>query len=94
VARQLRLREEFARLSVLPRHIVLTHPGYIAGLITAFGALCLGFAPDLDPLALSLDGLLALFWGVRLALQLFVYDRDLLPATGRPTSSSWAPSPA
>ncbi|HEX7896826.1 MAG TPA: hypothetical protein VF950_03650 [Planctomycetota bacterium] len=80
VARVLRLREEFGRLSPLPRHIVLTHHAYIAGLIAAFGALCLLFAPELAsgaPLALFLDALLALFWGTRLVLQLFVYDREL-----------------
>lgn len=80
VARVLRLREEFGRLSPMPRHIALTHHAYIAGLIAAFGALCLLFAPELAsgrPLALFLDGLLALFWGVRTCLQLFVYDREL-----------------
>lgn len=80
VARVLRLREEFERLSPMPRHIALTHHAYIAGLIAAFGALCLFFAPELasgGPLALFLDGLLALFWGVRTCLQLFVYDPEL-----------------
>ena len=80
VARVLRLREEFGRLSPMPRHIALTHHAYIAGLIAAFGALCLFFAPELAsgrPLALFLDGLLALFWGVRTCLQLFVYDPEL-----------------
>lgn len=80
VARILRLREEFARLSPLPRHVVRTHHAYIAGLTAAFGALCLGFAPALasrQPLALFLDALLLLFWGVRLGLQLAVYDRAL-----------------
>ncbi len=80
VARVLRLREEFGRLSPLPRHIALTHHAYIAGLIAAFGALCLLFAPELGsgrPLPLFLDGLLALFWGTRAGLQLFVYDPEL-----------------
>ena len=80
VARILRLREEFGRLSPLPRHIAFTHHAYIAGLIAAFGGLCLGFAPELAsgrPLGLYLDALLALFWGVRFVLQLFVYDAEL-----------------
>lgn len=80
VARILRLREEFGRLSPMPRHIALTHHAYIAALIAAFGGLCLLFARELAsgaPLALYLDGLLALFWGTRLTLQLFVYDPAL-----------------
>ena len=80
VARILRLRAEFGRLSTMPRHIAFTHHAYIAGLIAAFGGLCLGFAPELAsrrPLALYLDALLLLFWGVRFALQLAVYDPEL-----------------
>lgn len=79
LARILRLREEFARLSPLPRHVVITHHAYIAGLIAAFGALCLLFPAELAStrLGLFLDGLLLLFWGTRLALQLFVYDPAL-----------------
>jgi hypothetical protein len=80
VARVLRLRDEFGRLSPMPRHIALTHHAYIAGLIAAFGVLCLFFAPELGsgrPLALFLDGLLAFFWGARTCLQLFVYDPAL-----------------
>ena len=79
-ARVLRLREEFGRLSPLPRHIAFTHHAYIAGLIAAFGALCLLFAPELAsgrPLPLFLDALLALFWGARAGLQLFVYDPEI-----------------
>ena len=79
-ARVLRLDEEFGRLSRFPRQLVRTHHAYIGGLIAAFGFLSLGFAPALasgEPLGRALDLLLALFWGIRLVLQLFVYDREL-----------------
>lgn len=77
LARTLRLDDEFARLSPIVRDIARAHHAYIVGLLAAFGALSIAFAPDLasgSPLGASLSGGLAVFWGARLVLQLFRYD--------------------
>ena len=76
------IRRDFARLSPIVRNICTVHYAYIAGLIAAFGAMCLLFADDLaarSGLALFLLVLLAIFWGARTLLQFFYYD----PATRR-----------
>ena len=53
---------------------------YIMATVATFGVLCILFAPDLagrPPLGRFLSGFLAIFWGARVAIQLFVYDRDV-----------------
>src|SRR5690606_30744564 len=82
VPRELRFQDELSRLSPLLRQWVLTAGGYIVLNLIAFGALSLALAGELAsgaPLARAVCGYIAVFWLVRLALQLFVFDaRDYL----------------
>jgi len=71
-------RENLARVSPLVRHVFVVHSVYIVLVVVMFAALCGLFAPDLagaSPLGRFLSGCLALFWGLRLVIQLAVYDR-------------------
>lgn len=72
--------EETARLSLLNRQIFYVHTFFIVLILALNGSLCL-FAPEalLEPTRLGylLALGLVLFWGTRLAVQLFVYDRNL-----------------
>ncbi|HVT82780.1 MAG TPA: hypothetical protein VHM90_19235 [Phycisphaerae bacterium] len=71
---------ELQRLTLLTRQIFIVHCCFIVLVLILMGALALFFAPlllDHSPLArLVLSGL-ALFWGVRLFFQWFVYSPKL-----------------
>lgn len=61
------------------RDIFYVHAAYILFVLAGIGALCLGAAEFLaggSPLARWACGYLAAFWGARLAVQLFYYDRE------------------
>ena len=80
--RMIPIRRDFARLTPIVRNICTVHYVYIAGLLAAFGVMCLLFADDLAAargLALYLLVLLSIFWGARTLLQFVYYD----PATRR-----------
>lgn len=72
--------EETARLSLINREIFYVHALFIVLVLVLNGSLCL-FAPEalLEPTRLGrlVAGGLTFFWGTRLAVQLFVYDRNL-----------------
>ena len=82
IPRVLRWREETAKLRPLTRQVFWTYAAYIFSFHVAFGLLS-ALAPDrlLDrtPLARMVAGFIALYWGVRLALQLFCFDRSERP---------------
>lgn len=68
----LRWDEELARLPRLIRQMCNVYQAYTGGTIVAMGFVSLLCAPDLvsgTPLARAVCGYIALFWGVRLALQ-------------------------
>ncbi len=70
-------RRDLAQLSPLTRRLVWVHGAYVVFMIGAFGVLALLHADALasgTPLARSMCALIALFWGVRLALQYGVLD--------------------
>jgi len=73
-------REELSRLSLLNRQIFLVHCFFICLMLVLMGSLSAFYTDALlqpSPLArLVLFGL-TLFWGLRLLVQLFVYDREL-----------------
>ena len=78
--RRFNWREELARLSLFNRQIFLVHAMFIGLILAMFGALSLLYAPLLlepAPLARVVLTGLALFWGVRLLVQWFVYDPRL-----------------
>ena len=70
-------KRSLAPLTPLNRQIIWTHGAYVAGSIVAFGLLSVT-APQLlaggSPLARVVCGYIAVFWGVRLLLQWFVFD--------------------
>lgn len=73
-------RQEMAGLSLLNRQIFLVHHGFILLTLTLLSALTLFHAPSLlepTPLARALLGGMTLFWGTRLLVQWFVYDRRI-----------------
>ena len=77
----LRFGREHRRLTPIVRQIHQVHHGYIVGLLVVFGALSLGFPDELSgggALGRFLSGVLAVFWGVRLVVQRFYYDREFL----------------
>ncbi len=69
-------KAELACLSALHRQMYWTYGAYTAGAILAFGLIAAGLPGELaagTPLARSVCGFLALFWGARLCL-LGVFD--------------------
>jgi hypothetical protein len=74
--RILRYRENLARVSPMVREIFLVHSGYIVLMLVAFGIISIAFAPDLaggSGLGRFLSAFLALFWGLRIPVQV-AYD--------------------
>jgi hypothetical protein len=82
IPRVLRWREETAKLRPLTRQVFWTYAGYILCFHVAFGLLS-ALAPQLlldrTPLARTVAGFIAVYWGVRLALQFFCFDRSERP---------------
>jgi len=81
IPRVLGWREETIRLTRLTRQVFWTYAAYIWGTNVCMGALS-AFAPALlldgSPLARSVCAYIALYWGARLLLQLFCYDRAVV----------------
>lgn len=70
-------RRSLAPLCGLTRHIIWTHAGFVLLCIVGFGAISLLAAPSLAsgaPLARAVSGFIALFWGIRLLIQFFLFD--------------------
>jgi hypothetical protein len=78
-ARLYRYRAEMAKVSPFVREVFSVQNASIMAIVGALGLACVRFAPDLAGRTLlgrSLSGILAVFWGTRVAIRLFVYDRD------------------
>ena len=78
--RRFRWREELARLSTLNRQIFQVHVLFIVLILVMMGLLSLFYADALvepDELATAVLVGLSTFWGLRLLVQWFVYDRSL-----------------
>lgn len=78
--RRFHWKEELPRLSLLNRQIMVVHTFFISVALVVFAALSFALAAELDkPTLVSKVALagLAGFWLLRLATQLFVYDRSL-----------------
>jgi hypothetical protein len=78
--RKLDWKNDLAGLSLLNRQIFRVHAFFIVLILVMMGALSLGFTAELlapSPLSRLVLGGLALFWFIRLAVQLFVYDSSL-----------------
>jgi hypothetical protein len=74
---KLQWRTELVRLSALSRQLIWVHGGYIVLTIAAMGLLSLFEAAQLAEdslLARSVCGFIAIFWSVRLMIQLALFD--------------------
>ena len=74
---KLQWRTELRQLQPLSRQLVWVHGGYIVLIIAAMGLISLCEAEQLadgSALARTVCGFVAIFWLVRLAIQLFVFD--------------------
>ena len=77
--RHFRWREETASLGLLTRQILYVHTLFIALTVGFIGLLCVTSADDLMRTSLGRRICigLAMFWGIRLAVQFFGYSREL-----------------
>lgn len=76
IPRVLGWREQVARLDPLTAQVFWTYSAYILGINVFFGLLSTvapGCLTDGSPLARILCGFIALYWGVRLLIQLLAY---------------------
>jgi hypothetical protein len=76
----LRYRENLVRVSPIIRQIFRVHAFYIVFVLIGFGVICLWFPSELcgpGPLGRFMSGFLALFWSVRVVIQLRVYDQTI-----------------
>jgi hypothetical protein len=72
--------EHFRNVPLIIRQVFLVQNAYIMLVQVSLALLCFFFAGELisgQPLGLALAGFLAFFWGSRVLLQLFYYDREL-----------------
>jgi hypothetical protein len=75
--RMLRYGDNLARVSPIIRQIFIVHGVYIVLIVLGAAALCLAHPHELagaSALGRSLSAFLALFWGLRVLIQLCYYD--------------------
>jgi hypothetical protein len=78
-ARELDYRGNLARVSAMVRAVFVVQNVYIVLVLVATALLCFLFAPELaglSPLGRFLSGFLAVFWGLRVVIQLFFYPAE------------------
>jgi hypothetical protein len=77
--RYFRWKEETAGLGLLTRQILYVHTLFIALTVFLMGLLCVTSAAEmmLTPLGRRIALGLAVFWGIRLLIQLFGYSSEL-----------------
>ena len=86
VPRVLRWREQTARLSPLTRQVFWTYAAYIWTAHIAFGLVSILLPQallDPGPLSACVTGFIATWWGARLVLQVFCFDRRARPPGAR-----------
>jgi len=77
---KLRCRENLARVSPMIREVFIVHWVYIVLVPGVFASLCFWFAPELagaSRLGRYLSAAIAVFWLLRVPIQLFFYDPDI-----------------
>jgi hypothetical protein len=81
--KKLAVRAHIEKLPLLLRQVFLVHWLYILIVLLLFAGLCFGFAPELagaSALGRFLSGALAIFWLLRLGIQLLYYDAAMRQA--------------
>ena len=79
-----------AKLTLVNRQVFLVHVGFIVLMLILMGSLALFYAGELvtpGRLSRAVLGGLALFWGLRLFTQQFIYDRSLWRGNPRYTAA-------
>jgi hypothetical protein len=79
-------QEELAKLRPLFRRLYCIYAAYILCINTSFGLLSSlrpGWLLDASPLAGAVTGFIAAYWGARLSLQFFGFDRQDMPVGPR-----------
>lgn len=79
-ARRLRVKESLAGVPKFLRQVFYVHWFYIVIVLGLFATLCFGFAAELvggSGLGRFLSGFMAIFWLLRIVLQIFYYDREV-----------------
>lgn len=78
----LQWKKELAPLNNLTRQMFWVYSAYIWGTNLSFG-LVSAFAPqwllNKDPLAVAVCGFIAVYWGARVLIQFFYFDRSCAP---------------
>lgn len=78
--RKLRYADNLTRVDTIIRQVFIVHSVYIVFVLVGLAGLCLFFPAELaggSQLGRCLAGFLAVFWGVRVPIQLFYYDPAL-----------------
>lgn len=72
-------KEELAPLSLFNRQVMYVHTFFIAFVVFLMGVLCINSSADIitTPLGQKVALGLAVFWGLRLFFQFFVYSANL-----------------
>jgi len=72
-------REQLARLSLINRQIMKVHSFFIALMVSLMGLLCLTSSDDLlhTSLGRRISLGIAIFWALRLGVQIFGYSKEL-----------------
>jgi hypothetical protein len=79
-ARIFAYRAEIAKLSPFVREVFIVQNIYIVTTVAMFGIVSIVFASELaggSGLGRFLSGFLAIFWGGRIIIQLFFYDKEV-----------------
>ena len=77
-ARIFRYRENLTKVTPFVREVFMVQNLYIMATVAMFGVLCIAFGPSWRCLlGRFLSGFLAIFWGGRIIVQLFFYDKDV-----------------
>lgn len=77
---KLRYAENLSKVSTIIQQIFVVHSIYIVLVLLGLSGLCFAFAPELagaTSLGRALSGFIAVFWSVRVPIQLFYYDPAL-----------------
>jgi len=77
---KLRYAENLTRVDTIIRQVFIVHSVYIVLMLAGLGGLCLFFPHELagaSVLGRCLSGFIAVFWGLRVPIQLFYYDPAL-----------------
>jgi hypothetical protein len=78
--KKLRCRENLVKVSPMIREVFVVHWLYIVLVLGIFTSLCFWFAPELagaSRLGRFLSAAMAIFWLLRVPIQLFFYDPDI-----------------